>query len=398
MNLLHTTPLIICLMVSGAVSVTAGAPVTRPATTQNASQTRYAYRKVEAPVGKYGLTWDPDISSMLDQNAVSMAEKFFGAGVNVMGDNGGPNRPYTPPWFLSTPLSTGDVVEFELIMRIPPNAPPVASEFLDAVIAKTEEQVRPLYENARAKPLKDATRALANSQQRYHQASDELRELRDKLRASAGRVDVSPQSIADALSKLEEEKQKLELDVMGKQARRDALDQQIAKQSQTIQKNVEDDAIAAELQKVVDARQEKVKEMKAMVRSGQATPAMISDSVAAAADAQAKLLQRRHDAAAEAGGDALQAFNREAVTLSVDLSEAKARLKFIDDRLSHLASASDQIDRLERAQAQEQSAAAEVDKRTKALHDLQEKIASLPPGELTVISSQNSATPPDNGG
>jgi chromosome segregation ATPase len=292
-----------------------------------------------------------------------------------------------------------DQAGYLLTLTIPPNAaPPVAKEFLDAVITKSQEQVKQLYAQTRAKPIEDATRALASSQQRYTRAADALRDLRDKLRASAGRADVSPQSISDALSKLEEEKQKLELDVMGKQARRDALDQQIAKQSQTIQKKVEDDAIATELQKAADAREQKVKFVQQQFKQGLATQADINDAVAAAADAQAKLLQRRHDAAAEAGGDALQAFNREAVTLSVDLSEAKARLKFVQDRLTHLAGASDDVDQLERARAQAQSAADEVDKRTKALHDLEEKIASLPPGELTVISSQNSATPPDNGG
>ena len=97
-------------------------------------------------------------------------------------------------------------------------------------------------------------------------------------------------SIVGAVTRLEEERQRLELDVMGKTAR-EALEREIAKRSELVEKKAEEDAIAAELQKVVDVRQASVERIKKMVSAAHASETELQEAVGRVAEARAKLLE-----------------------------------------------------------------------------------------------------------
>jgi chromosome segregation ATPase len=270
--------------------------------------------------------------------------------------------------------------------------PPRAKEWLDAVAADAPKALAPLFEPMRTKPLALAQQARDEAAARYAQATAELQARRDHVRDIAGRADVSPKDIADAVSKLEEEKQTLELNLMGKKARRDAMQTQIAKQSAAIEKKVQQDPIATELQKAVEAREQKVDFVRRQMGQGVASASDVTDAVAAAAEAKAKLLQRRRDAAAEAGGDALEAFNRDLLTLSVDIQEIQAKLDFVQDRLKHLRGASDQTDALQRALDQAKAAEDELDSKAAELRKVQHELAAAPTAGMTVIAGEDRAT------
>jgi chromosome segregation ATPase len=104
--------------------------------------------------------------------------------------------------------------------------------------------------------------------------------------------------------------------------------------------------------------------------------------VAQLAEARAKLLERKRDAAAESGGDVLASLNKELLTLSVDLRELEARLKFVEAHLPGLRDAMDQLDAWERAEAQLQQARTEQAKASDELHTLSRQGRRHPPADV----------------
>ena len=364
----------------------AAASSTAPATQEAPSNTRYASRQVRLPAESFDPGYEV-VETELTRAAAELAPRILGVDADTVSK-----------WLKLNEVVKAGSMDVYVYIAIPPDAKHrVASEFLDAVLAAAQPAVQKLYAESRGKPVAQAEAERQRAAEEYDHAEHELRDKRAAVRADADRADVSPKGIADATAHLEEEKQKIELDLMGKKARREAMELQIAKQSQSIEEKVKADPIVTELQKAVDAREQKAQFVQKQMAAGVATQSESTEAIAVAADARAKLLQRRRDAAAEAGGEALEAFNRELLTLAVDVQEFQARLKFIDARLARLAKASDEVDSLQRAQNQAQAAEHELDETTKALRQLQKQVQEALPGELTVVSSENRRTPEGGG-
>jgi hypothetical protein len=120
----------------------------------------------------------------------------------------------------------------------------------------------------------------------------------------------------------------------------------------------------------------------------------LTEAVAQAAETRAKLLERKREAASEAGGVALDSFNKELLTLSIDLRELEARLKFVRQQLDALRHASELLDPLNRAEAELDQARADQDAASKALREQRRRIELSKPPTIKVLSADNRAEPP----
>ncbi|MBA3272986.1 MAG: hypothetical protein H0T11_03820, partial [Chthoniobacterales bacterium] len=200
--------------------------------------------------------------------------------------------------------------------------------------------------------------------------------------------------IQDAAATMDAERQRLELENVGKTARRRAIEEHIAEQAARIAARVKEDPIAAELEKVVQAREVSVKRAQKLHESAAAPASDVSDAVATAAEARAKLLQRRLDAGTEVGGETLEALNRELTTLSIDLHEIEARFDFVKKELEKLSEATralSDISYLEAAIAE----AREMKKQTTATWErVQWTIGASSPPRIDVIFSDDRKTSP----
>jgi hypothetical protein len=179
-----------------------------------------------------------------------------------------------------------------------------------------------------------------------------LHDLESKLRNRSDSVDVSPETIHQLLSSLQTQRESLSLDLVAKQARADALAEQVAKFSDRLAKKVQGDPVAQELEKVVELQQKSADQLQAQCKAGVVPQAEADKAIVELAEARAKLLERKSLAASTAGGDTLAAWNRELMNLSVDQAELNARLKAINDRLNRLAEAGDMLDHTEQLRAQ----------------------------------------------
>ncbi len=171
---------------------------------------------------------------------------------------------------------------------------------------------------------------------------DQLR-LRDDLAKAQLELSAqgSPDTIHQLLYSLQSQHETVEIDQAAKEARTDALGQQIAKFSAEIEAKIKEDPIAGELEKVVKFREANVARNESANKAGAVTQQELDASVAEAAEARAKLLERRGAAVRAAGGDTVADWNREMMNLAVDQAEMNARSKAINERLDRLTNAGD---------------------------------------------------------
>lgn len=267
---------------------------------------------------------------------------------------------------------------------------PIAKEMIDQLLLDFEKEMKTehsYHQNALRDP---ATAYHRRAEFRLGQLTSEAQDRREHARQVTGRADSSVEGIQKAAATMDAERQRLELEKVGKTARRQAIEDQVASQSKQIEARVKEDPIAAELEKVVDAREQAVTRMQKHLEAGQPfTASEISDAVATAAEARARLLQRRLDATAEVGGETLEALNRELTTLSIDLHELDARLEFIKNELRTLGQATRTLAPIEQLEA-DIAEARETKKKTAAvLEGIQRQISESGTPTIEVISSEN---------
>lgn len=225
---------------------------------------------------------------------------------------------------------------------------PDSAASLDA--AKAADRISDLLKNRFA----DQAAGSLQQAQTYQQQIDHLKELEAQrhdqqalLRQLTGDAEISPAVIRPRIDALQAQRETDAIDLAAKQARSDALADQISKFSSQIQDKIKNDPIAAELQKASDALDKESEFRKVQHDKGVVTDGEVNAAVAAAAEAKAKLLERQEAAATAAGGDMVTTWNRELMTLSIDLAELRARIKALDDRLADYAQVHEYLDHAE---------------------------------------------------
>ena len=220
-----------------------------------------------------------------------------------------------------------------ITLDLPPNAPKkAAKELMDQIVPELrrvllEEFEKPYKQRA---ALEQRQTALKNDIQSI---DDTIAGSYQKIGAVTRQADTSSEAVRAAMSKLDQECQTLAVDLVGIEARHEALQKTIADQSKRMEDRVQVDPICQELQKVVAARTENLEQAKKMVQAAVASSTDLSTAVVALAEVKAKFLERQEVVAARSGGDLLAAWNRELLNLSIDKAEKSAKAKFIDKQL-----------------------------------------------------------------
>lgn len=367
------------LLASTAAPVIAAAPGTAPATsapaTRPAPEARTAMRLLL--VSTPGFDFPTEEFFIAAKQRGAQLGAVPGAGTDSFGGDTDVLHVYR------------DGNDVRIAVKLPPGTPPVAAEIADQIVQFTRDYVAQMYEQQRAEARARAERQLAAAHHAAVDANRELKEIRDKLRDLSGRADVSPNTLTAAMSAMDEEMQRLQLERLAKDARRKALEEEIARASERIEKRVESDPIALELQKVVEAREHAAETMKQLHKNGQASQGELHNAIARAAEARAKVLQQQRDAATAAGGTALEAFNRELMTLSIDSREIEAKLKHLEQRLPRLRQAVELLDRYQPIQQRALEANEALAKATREAQRIRVMLQENAPPRVLVKEHQN---------
>jgi hypothetical protein len=221
-------------------------------------------------------------------------------------------------------------VDLRTIHNLTPK--PRANEFLDAVIESLDARL--LKWNQRSYDVDAKMQRLDQANADFAKRQAMVRDLEERVRTITGRSDVTLSKVGATLPKLEEQRETLRLEVLGKQARQDALAASIEKLAKAAAERVETDPVAAELEKVVQARQQSYERTAQLHQTGNVSESELAQARAVVAEARAKMLERREAVKESSGGDLLGGLNRELATLSIDIAEGTAKLKAVEDLVS----------------------------------------------------------------
>lgn len=168
-------------------------------------------------------------------------------------------------------------------------------------------------------------------------ALDTVATLRAKIAEDSGRIDASPESIRAEIVKLEEQQEQLQLEEAGAAGRRKGLEEAVKKYTDIAQAQGANDPVVTELTKVVQLREQELERLQAAYKAGTVSAGDFSAAEMALAQSRAELAAAKQKAAGRGGAnDALDAWNRESMNLSIDELDRQARLKYLATRLSQL--------------------------------------------------------------
>jgi chromosome segregation ATPase len=222
----------------------------------------------------------------------------------------------------------------------------------------------------------------------------ELAALRQKLRDATGRAEGDADRIRNELSQLEDRREELTLELESRAARMNALSANMSKITKKVEQDVQDDTVAAELQKVVEAREAQVERAKQMVEVGKMSRTEYEDAVARAAEARARLMDRRGEVAERAGRGTLNEWNQELMRLSVDSAELQARLDKLNQRLQSFQAVAPELDHLEALQQTLQEADQTMRETRAHLREMNRQLARMRPARSVVTDSQDKTGEP----
>jgi len=243
------------------------------------------------------------------------------------------------------------------LIQADPGTPMAAREVADALVTSLREMVQSEFPPRAHPSVVKLEQAAAEAEAQLKEARERLDALRQKLREQTGRSEASAERIRDELAQLENHREELELEMEAKAARVTALSENIARIAKQIEAKVQTDEVAAELQKVVDAKQRQVEVLSEDNRAGHQNRAELDEAIAQLAEARARLIERRAEALSAAGGDTVNEWNKELMGLSVDSAELQVRLQKMSERLVRFQQVGGELDEFEAAlQAREHAA------------------------------------------
>jgi len=265
----------------------------------------------------------------------------------MMDDEFGPGsivaRPGRHPRSGRTPITTPDeevlVGRLQIDLVGPIDAisglKPAAEEFMAAICSRLREAIVETHERY----MEQLENRLGAAHRRADDASERLAKLQATQREfsqDAGQADLSRENITKTISASEKEKQKLEMELAGLQARREAIEKQIAKVGGKVSAKLKDDPVAKELQTIVELRKEKVAWLEKLVGSGRAPQFDLVDARAELAQAKMELARRREEIRQAGGDEVARKLNEELAELSIQTAELEGRLKHINTQLKNI--------------------------------------------------------------
>jgi hypothetical protein len=266
-----------------------------------------------------------------------------------------------------------------------PKARPAAKEFADRLVAKVSEL---LAQERRDEDMPRVRQAREWFEAARHDYDSVLARMKEKGALLGGQ---SPEGVRASLGKLEDERQKLELELAGMEARQRAVEEWIDRTSKQMQEQAKADPVIAELEKAVAAQEQVVVRSHKLYESGNISQAEVSNAEAKLSDVKVQLLERkRGPGGASAVADPLASLTRELQSLSIDTVDRKARLAFVEKRMVPLREAAESVSDFELLEAERSALRKELEQARQELR-LAERAAQASAGgdRVIVVKSQD---------
>ena len=336
------------------------------------------------------IIWDdatatPDISGVLgrlfgDEVAGGLAKSILGVDDTASGKK-------TAARYGRLEL-TGGSCKFSF--RTVAGARPASKEYADALVERLSALLAEDRQKQTSLHVARAQDEMRDFQFELDAVRRRAKEMQAKLLNLSGRADLSAASLLPSIGKLEDEKQRLELELAGMGARLEAVQEQIAEATAAAKEQAADDPVIAELEKAVAARQNLLELARKRFEAGLVQPHEMAAAEAELAEARVQLLDRRGLASAR-GGDAVAPLTRELQTLAIDVRDRKARLKHVAKRLEPLRGLSDEFQELEWLQEEATQLRRSAEQAAGRLREAQRAVQTPPVDRVIVTTAADQA-------
>jgi hypothetical protein len=148
------------------------------------------------------------------------------------------------------------------------------------------------------------------------------------------RVEVDIRDLTLQRRELARRLQRLELDFATTEARRRAIDEQIAMVRHEAERKMKEDSIAGEMQNLVEMSQKRLDALARQFETGSLGAAELSTARESLTRAKIELARRRVELMGSAGGDQLKEFNSELSRMAIDMAAKRAELEFLRRQLA----------------------------------------------------------------
>jgi hypothetical protein len=268
--------------------------------------------------------------------------------------------------------------------------PKKADEYVEALVREYQVELRNAWERD---PLVTGPREVAERAERESQdVAAQIHAMRQKIAQDTGRrVYETAAETRAAWAKLEAERQAIQMELVGKRARQEALVKAMKETSEDLKGKAAKDGVAEELEKVVKAREYAYESAKQLAKTGGMSQTELLETEGKVAEARAKVLERRDLVAERSGGTILVDLNRELQSVVVTVAEAEARLMAAQRTLSGFDQARNELEQLQQDEGERELRAQALARARDALADATQK---YPPPQL-VVKLKSSEAPRD---
>jgi chromosome segregation ATPase len=211
--------------------------------------------------------------------------------------------------------------------------------------------------------------------------------VRQEIAQRTGRsVAESASETRAAWSRLEQGRQDIAMELVGKRARQEALVKAMKEVSNDLSAKATKDAVAEELEKVVKAREHAVEIARGLSAVGKASNQEVLDVEGKLAEAKARVLERRDLVAERSGGTIMVDLNRELQSVTVAVAEAEAKLAAAEKILHNFSDVSGLLEELQQMESERDSLIQSAAKARDALADV---LQQIPEPRLTILPEAN---------
>jgi len=235
------------------------------------------------------------------------------------------------PFNLMVPAPQEKSIIGQIEVSIPNVAADLNQAFLLAVCKRLQQALNGVYDQE----LSSLRRQIEVTRQEGNQAEEHLRDLQNRRRdlLMAGQTDLSPEAVIDQARRLDLERQRLEMDMIGQQARLNALRQQIKDTSDRALKESADDPAIKPLEQKLAQLHEQLKLLEQQYQQGLTPQSEVQKARIAVSEGEAQLAERRRRLAQGGGSEVLGKLNTDLAMLTVAAAESEARLKYVREQM-----------------------------------------------------------------
>lgn len=219
---------------------------------------------------------------------------------------------------------------FLLSVDLPDEFPPLAEELMAAIVKNFDRALMEAFGGYRNR-LDSASSLAAEEAER---AEKELVHMQAGLRKLSGPYGhLSRRAILADIDRLRSDLQRITMDWASSDVIAKATSERIAEIRATIGKQLEDDEITRELERIVQISEDQLAVMEGEHRAGRIRSSELGPAKMDLAQARIELAKRREQMSKSTGGDLISSLNKELADLSINVIQDEAQIASIEEQL-----------------------------------------------------------------